>query len=290
MNGIGSLDPVLGVAVLAVLGVLGYVGVRVVGRQRRQRRPRSQAAPRPWRGAGGEPEAARAPVRSDGDWERQFRENLEKVEGPPQRDEALGEAPSTGPEGASDPSGYAAPSDPPGYAAPSAAEPASRPHPASPADPASPAPPPASPASNGAPDPPPVPPPSDVAAGTNGAHDGGGGHDDGSGTLELLPGRLQPLQGTQAYEVRFVRRPGRNVFTLGRQQSTGPDHIQIGEPTVSRVHAAMEYVDGRWFVANHSGTNPVHVNGAPVRGQEGQPLGDGDRLDMGEAAFVFRAH
>jgi hypothetical protein len=49
----------------------------------------------------------------------------------------------------------------------------------------------------------------------------------------------------------------------------------------------------RWRLENLSATNPVIVNGKPLD-PEGGPrasviLSEGDRIEMGEVAFVFRA-
>ena len=51
--------------------------------------------------------------------------------------------------------------------------------------------------------------------------------------------------------------------------------------------------DRRWRLENLSTTNPVIVNGKPLD-PEGGPrasviLSEGDRIEMGEVAFVFRA-
>lgn len=163
--------------------------------------------------------------------------------------------------------------------------PRSTPEPGASAEPEAPSRPPDGPSRAAEPDP--APPPSGTPspeANTNGSQ--GRGTD--SGTVELLPGRLEPVQGYDGYDVRFVRHPHGNRFTLGRQKGNGRDHIQIGEPTVSRVHAAMEYADGQWLLSNRSETNPVHLNGAPVSDHQPRTLGDGDRIDMGQVAFIFR--
>lgn len=114
---------------------------------------------------------------------------------------------------------------------------------------------------------------------------GNGSHVSRNG--DFLPGRLLPLEGWGAH-VRFARLDGRNRFTLGRDEGAEPGHVQIPVPSVSAIHAAMEFADGRWFLTNRSATDPVHLNGAPLDGAESHPLRDGDRIDMGEASFLFR--
>ena len=96
-------------------------------------------------------------------------------------------------------------------------------------------------------------------------------------------------------EVRFVRpdRPGeRAVVTFGRGEGAPYRHVQLKVPTVSRLHARMslEPGSGTWRLENLSTTNPVSVNGVDLA--EGAPpvaLSDGDRVEMGEIIFTFRA-
>ena len=130
------------------------------------------------------------------------------------------------------------------------------------------------------------------------------------GTLQFLPGRLAISAGHDAgQEIRFVRTggPDGTRITFGRAEGAPYRHVQLREPTVSRSHARMSlepaagYASGlagpagggRWRLENLSSTNPVLVNGRPL-GTHGGPnasviLSDGDRIEMGEVAFVFHA-
>ena len=61
---------------------------------------------------------------------------------------------------------------------------------------------------------------------------------------------------------------------------------------MSRLHARMSLEPGsdRWALENLSSTNPVAVNGADLlQGAPPMALSDGDRVEMGEIVFVFRA-
>jgi hypothetical protein len=107
-------------------------------------------------------------------------------------------------------------------------------------------------------------------------------------TLQLLPGRLEPADGITHHEIRFVRVPGVNRFTLGRNPGPAHRHIQLKAETASRMHAYMEFDGGRWHLANLSRTNCAVVNGSPLNGDAPRPLEDGDRIEFGELAFVFR--
>jgi hypothetical protein len=107
-------------------------------------------------------------------------------------------------------------------------------------------------------------------------------------TLQLLPGRLEPADGSAHHEIRFVRVPGINRFTLGRNPGPAHSHIQLKAVTASRMHAYMEFEDGRWQLGNMSRTNHAVVNGSPLNGDAPRPLEDGDRIEFGELTFVFR--
>ncbi|HEX2168655.1 MAG TPA: FHA domain-containing protein [Longimicrobiales bacterium] len=120
------------------------------------------------------------------------------------------------------------------------------------------------------------------------AHDAQAAHDaDDSVTLQLLPGRLEPLERGMDQEIRFVRIPGVNRFTLGRNAGPEHSHIQLRARTASRMHAYMVYEDSRWLLGNMSQTNAVVLNGSPLNGDPHR-LQEGDRIEFGELTFVFR--
>jgi pSer/pThr/pTyr-binding forkhead associated (FHA) protein len=110
---------------------------------------------------------------------------------------------------------------------------------------------------------------------------------DFDGTLQLLPGRLEALNGNGDKEIRFIRTPGVDAFTFGR--SSGPEytHFQLNAPSVSRMHGYMVFEEGHWRIGNLSRTNCVIVNGSPVDDEVGRALKDGDRIEFGEVAFLF---
>ena len=113
------------------------------------------------------------------------------------------------------------------------------------------------------------------------------------GTLQFLQGRLEVVEGREiGQEIRFVRQPGsaQTEVTFGRQDGTPYRHVQLHEPTVSRLHARMTLEDKDWRLTNLSATNPVTVNGKPLAPDLGSViLRDGDRVEMGEVVFRFRA-
>jgi hypothetical protein len=109
-------------------------------------------------------------------------------------------------------------------------------------------------------------------------------------TLQFLPGRLVHALGGKSADIRFVRQPGpATVVTLGRQEGPAGRHVQLVEPTVSRLHARMRYSGGRWTIGNLSQTNPLRVNGRALgSAAETHMLSDGDRVAVGELVLVFR--
>ena len=130
------------------------------------------------------------------------------------------------------------------------------------------------------------------------------------GTLQFLPGRLEIAAGRDAgQEIRFVSTAGPDgtCITFGRAEGPPYRHVQLREPTVSRSHARLVLETagsptgdqrgstssntGRWRLENLSSTNPVVVNGRPLDSMgdsmSSVVLSDGDRIEMGEVAFVF---
>lgn len=110
---------------------------------------------------------------------------------------------------------------------------------------------------------------------------------------ELLPGRLKVMAGEKGREdIRFVGIPGERVqIVLGREVGPPQKVITLHSPTVSRRHAQMELVDGRWRIVNLSRTNPVMVNDEILAAGRGamKMLSDGDRIELGEVVLRFSA-
>lgn len=113
------------------------------------------------------------------------------------------------------------------------------------------------------------------------------------GTLQFLAGRFEVIEGRDiGQEIRFVRVPGVATVevTFGRGDGAPYRHVQLHEPTVSRLHAKMTLEGKRWRLTNMSKTNAVIVNLVPLEGEgSSQLLNDGDRVELGEVALRFRA-
>jgi hypothetical protein len=109
------------------------------------------------------------------------------------------------------------------------------------------------------------------------------------GVLQLLPGRLVPIEDDASQEIRFIKTQGVNRFTFGRSQGPPNTHIQLLVRTASRMHAYMIIENGRWRIGNMSETNVVLVNGVPLDTDDADRwLQDGDRIELGEVGFIFR--
>ena len=74
----------------------------------------------------------------------------------------------------------------------------------------------------------------------------------------------------------------RDRLVIGRGR--GAD-VVLAEPTISRVHAAIGFEEGRFFVQDLGSTNGTFVNG---RREVRADLGDGDELQMGK--LLLRVH
>lgn len=109
--------------------------------------------------------------------------------------------------------------------------------------------------------------------------------------VQILPGRLEVVAGEPARDdIRFFGRIGEPVrITLGREAGSPQRTITLRSPTVSRRHARLEFVDGRWQITNLSKTNPILVNERMVAPDGSVPcvLAEGDRIELGEVVLRF---
>lgn len=110
-------------------------------------------------------------------------------------------------------------------------------------------------------------------------------------TLQLLPGRLRPLDhDVVREEIRFVRPTGRDVVvTLGWAEGEPPDHITLNHPTVQDRHARMSYEGRRWRIESLVAQHLVQVNGVSLPlDAEPHELQSGDEVRLGDARFHFQ--
>lgn len=109
--------------------------------------------------------------------------------------------------------------------------------------------------------------------------------------VQILPGRLEIVAGEPARDdLRFFGRIGEPVrITLGREVGSPQRTIALHSPTVSRRHARLEFVEGRWYITNLSRTNPLLVNERVLAADGSVPcvLAEGDRIELGEVVLRF---
>jgi pSer/pThr/pTyr-binding forkhead associated (FHA) protein len=72
--------------------------------------------------------------------------------------------------------------------------------------------------------------------------------------------------------------------SIGRDVTN--DVVVLNDSKVSRLHAELQFRDGRWLLLDLGSRNGTIVNGRRVRQH---PLKGGDRIECGENTFVFIA-
>ena len=89
------------------------------------------------------------------------------------------------------------------------------------------------------------------------------------GTLTLPDGREATL---------------RNRLTIGRGER---NHIRLAAKSVSREHAVLLYVDGRWWIEDRGSANGTYVNEGRIPFGSPHPLRHADRIRIGTEQLVF---
>jgi pSer/pThr/pTyr-binding forkhead associated (FHA) protein len=75
---------------------------------------------------------------------------------------------------------------------------------------------------------------------------------------------------------------GKDRFIIGRGKSAS-DFV-IKDPNMSRQHAMVEFVDGRFFIADMGSTNGIEFDGQRVARKA---IHEGDRFRIGDHEFTF---
>jgi hypothetical protein len=72
--------------------------------------------------------------------------------------------------------------------------------------------------------------------------------------------------------------------TIGRDPS---NDLTLPSPTVSREHAAVTFLDGRWYVEDRGSSNGTFLNGTRVQPGTPLPLRHADLIGMGSESVLF---
>lgn len=75
---------------------------------------------------------------------------------------------------------------------------------------------------------------------------------------------------------------GKDRFIIGRGK-TASDFV-IKDPNMSRQHAMIEFVDGRFFLVDMGSTNGIQFEGQRVTRR---PIHEGDHFQIGDHDFTF---
>ncbi len=89
---------------------------------------------------------------------------------------------------------------------------------------------------------------------------------------------LEVMRGELAEKIRFLRpRP----YVLGRARH---NDIALNEPSISKLHARIDYQEGRFFVEDAGSLHGVYVNATKVRRAELTP---GSQVQLGNVTLKF---
>jgi signal transduction histidine kinase len=89
---------------------------------------------------------------------------------------------------------------------------------------------------------------------------------------------LEVMRGELAEKIRFLRpRP----YVLGRARH---NDIALNEPSISKLHARIDYQEGRFFIEDAGSLHGVYVNATKVRRAE---LAPGSQIQLGNVTLKF---
>lgn len=106
--------------------------------------------------------------------------------------------------------------------------------------------------------------------------------------MRIPPLELVVLEGGGKNTCHAVRSERVTLGRLDPGEAAPPDAVLFSEPTVSKLHALLEWDSAkrRFLLTHRSATNPTVINGAKVtRPQHVHP---GDRVQMGKLLFELR--
>ncbi|MFH9607017.1 FHA domain-containing protein [Streptomyces sp. NPDC017448] len=118
--------------------------------------------------------------------------------------------------------------------------------------------------------------------------DGGGRWSQGLvravGGISAFPGRLRRAWQTERLPRLLLPVPGPYPLLIGRDPANG---LRLNHETVSRLHAELHALNGRWLLRDLGSTNGTCVNGQRLVGSI--PVRDGDQVSFGHMSFRLTA-
>ena len=94
----------------------------------------------------------------------------------------------------------------------------------------------------------------------------------------LAIGVLEVIRGKVPDRIRFLRPRG---YSIGRARH---NDISFNEPSISKLHARLDYQDGRFYVEDAGSLHGVYVNACKVRRAE---LAPGTQLQLGNLTLKY---
>jgi signal transduction histidine kinase len=89
---------------------------------------------------------------------------------------------------------------------------------------------------------------------------------------------LEVIRGDLPEKIRFLRP---RAYSLGRART---NDISLNEPSISKVHAHLDYEDGRFFIEDAESLHGVYVNASKVKRAE---LMSGAQIQLGNLTLKF---
>ncbi len=77
------------------------------------------------------------------------------------------------------------------------------------------------------------------------------------------------------------------TITIGRATSNAIWEVGLQDPSVSRPHARLSHIDGRWYLADLNSSNGTFINNKQIAG-DGHALKNGDHITFGTTIVIFQ--
>lgn len=74
-------------------------------------------------------------------------------------------------------------------------------------------------------------------------------------------------------------------FIIGRGKNAD---LIINDPSVSRLHCEIRFIDGKYFIKDYNTSNGIKINGKRIDGDSYIKLEDNSIINIGKVEFVFK--